>query len=84
MRFQLPLDQMSLAEKLEVMETLWADLSQHQDALPSPDWHEDVLQERKRLADDGQLKFLDWDTAIAELRTELRGIKYGRSQDETE
>jgi len=73
MLIHLPLDQMTLADKLEVMETLWADLSRSPTDLPSPDWHRDVLQERKRLVDEGQLKFLDWQTAIAELRNEVRG-----------
>jgi len=73
MPVQLPLDQMTLADKLEVMETLWADLSRHPAELPSPDWHREVLQERKHLADEGKLRFLDWDTAIAELRKEGRG-----------
>ena len=68
MSVELPLDQMTLAEKLEVMETIWADLSRRSDSLPSPDWHKEVLQERKRLADEGKLKFVDWETAFTELR----------------
>jgi hypothetical protein len=59
MSIALPLDQMSIAEKLEVMEALWADLSRHPAELPSPDWHRDVLAERMRLADEGKLQFLD-------------------------
>lgn len=39
MHVQLPLDQMTLADKLEVMEALWADLAQRPRVLPSPDWH---------------------------------------------
>ena len=72
MSIHLPRDQMSLADKLEVMETLWADMCRNPADLPSPDWHRDVLQERKRLVDEGKLKFLDWEAAIAELRNEVR------------
>ena len=64
---------MTLAEKLQVMETLWDDLSRRPEDLPSPDWHRELLQERKRLADEGKLKFLDWHTAFTELRNEVRG-----------
>jgi hypothetical protein len=71
MQIDLPLSQMSLADKLEAMELLWADLSTTPDQLPSPDWHRDVLLERKQLVELGQLKFQDWDEAIAELRKEL-------------
>jgi hypothetical protein len=73
MSIELPLEKMTLADKLEVMEVLWADISRRPAELPSPDWHKDVLDERRRLVAAGKLKFLDWDTAIAELRKELRG-----------
>lgn len=73
MHVHLPLDQMSLADKLEVMELLWSDLSRKPEQLPSPDWHKEELLERKRLADEGKLKFLDWETAFRDLREEVRG-----------
>ena len=73
MSIDLPLDKMTLADKLEAMELLWADISKRPGQLPSPAWHKDVLDERRRLVEAGQLKFVDWDTAIAELREELRG-----------
>jgi hypothetical protein len=73
MSIDLPLETMTLADKLEAMETLWADISKQPAALPSPAWHREVLQERRRLVEEGELKFLDWDTAITELREEIRG-----------
>ena len=71
MSVDLPLDQMSLGDKLEPMERLGADLSRREADLPSPDWHGDVLRERKRLVDEGKLEFLDWDQAIADLKSEF-------------
>ena len=73
MTIDLPLEKMTLADKLEAMELLWADISRRPADLPSPDWHKDVLDDRRRLVAAGELKFLDWDTAISELRKELRG-----------
>ena len=73
MSINLPLDEMTLADKLEAMELLWADISKEPADLPSPDWHRDVLEERRRLVNEGKLKFLDWDTAMADLREELHG-----------
>ena len=73
MSIELPLEKMTLADKLEAMEVLWADISRRPADLPSPDWHKDVLDERRRLVAVGKLKFLDWDTAIADLRKEVRG-----------
>ena len=72
MSIDLPLDEMTLADKLEAMEMLWADISREPTDLPSPVWHKDVLDERRRLVAAGRLKFLDWDTAIADLREDLR------------
>lgn len=73
MSIDLPLDNMTLADKLEAMELLWADISRKPEELPSPAWHREVLLERRRLVTEGKLRFLDWDTAMAELREELRG-----------
>lgn len=73
MSIDLPLEKMTLADKLEAMELLWADISRRPAELPSPVWHRDVLDERRRLIAEGKLKFLDWDTAIASLREELHG-----------
>ena len=72
MPIDLPLEKMTLADKLETMELLWADISRHAESLPSPVWHRDILKERRRQVDQGTVRFLDWDTAIADLREELR------------
>jgi hypothetical protein len=56
-RLQLPLDQMTIADKLDVMETLWADLARRPADLPSPAWHREVLLERRSLVEEGKLKF---------------------------
>lgn len=73
MSIDLPLDNMTLVDKLEAMEALWSDISRKPADLPSPNWHKDILDERRLLVVEGKLKFLDWDTAIADLRKELRG-----------
>ena len=73
MSIDLPLDNMTLADKLEAMEALWSDISRKPADLPSPNWHKDILDERRLLVVEGKLKFLDWDTAVADLRKELRG-----------
>ena len=73
MSIDLPLDKMTLAEKLEAMELLWADISRTPNKIPSPVWHGEVLAERRRLVEQGKLEFLNWDDAIEELRQEIRG-----------
>lgn len=68
-----PLEKMKLADESEAMESLWADISRWPADLPSPAWHRDVLDERRRLVAEWKLKLLDWDAVIASLREELRG-----------
>lgn len=72
MHIELPLDKMSLSDKLEVMEALWESLSSSPQNLPSPEWHRNILLERKNLAEEKKLQFNDWDTAFKQLKDELR------------
>jgi hypothetical protein len=73
MPVDLPLAQMSLEDKLQAMELLWAELSKTPDQVISPTWHSDVLQRRRDQAQQGRATFHSWDSAISELRAELRG-----------
>ncbi len=69
---ELPLAQMTTAEKLAAMEALWAALSREEPDVPSPAWHAQVLQEREALLTSGQETPVDWETAKAELRARCR------------
>ena len=64
----LPLEKMSVEEKLRAMELLWDDLCGKADALTSPDWHEGVLADREALQKSGNDKFEDWDAAKRNIR----------------
>lgn len=63
MQIAIPLDKMTVSEKLTVLEEIWADLCHAQDAMPSPEWHADVLQVRELKIHEGKAKFLDLDDA---------------------
>ena len=71
MKLELPLAQMSVAEKLEAMEALWADLSRQAPEDAVPEWHAEVLRERERRLAAGAEKVLDWEEAKRRLRQEL-------------
>jgi hypothetical protein len=64
----LQIEQMSRAEKLQVMEALWADLSETEAEVESPAWHADVLRETEARVAAGEERITDWDTAKRELR----------------
>ncbi len=59
----LPLEQMTVKEKLQVMEELWRDLSCNQNQIPIPQWHKDILDRREKLVKEGKATFVDWETA---------------------
>jgi hypothetical protein len=61
----LNIDQMTVEEKLAAMELLWQSLRQNEDAIPVPDWHKELLDEREREIEAGEVKFEDWETAKA-------------------
>ena len=71
MEATLPLDKMTVAEKLRAMETLWADLSRNEAQIESPAWHGDVLRDREAKIKSGEEKFIDWEVAKKQLRDKL-------------
>ena len=62
---------MTLQEKLAVMESLWEDLARTPEAIESPAWHQNILEERRQQLAKGKSRFLDWETAKAEIRNKL-------------
>jgi len=64
MPIKLPLEQMTVKEKLAIMELLWEDLARTPGAIESPRWHKTVLD--KRSASTGH--FTDWEKAKTRIR----------------
>ncbi len=68
MPFDLPLKDMTVQEKLAAMESLWEDLSRTPEAIESPAWHKEVLEERLQSLAEGKTQFIDWEAAKEALR----------------
>jgi hypothetical protein len=64
----ITLDKMTVPEKLQLMEALWADLSRHEADVELPAWHAQVLREIGQRVADGKEIAVDWETAKRELR----------------
>jgi putative addiction module component (TIGR02574 family) len=60
---------MSRAERLQAMEALWDSLVAEEPEIESPDWHRDVLQERKRKIESGEAEFISLDKLRASRRS---------------
>ncbi len=67
----IPLEKMSVEEKLQAMESIWDDLCSKAAGVPSPAWHEDVLAERDAVQKRGDDEFEDWDAAKRNIRTKV-------------
>jgi hypothetical protein len=65
------LKQLSREEKLRVMEAIWEDLSSEAQTMPSPAWHESILQETEQRLQSGEEQILDWKEAKKELRKQF-------------
>lgn len=67
MAIDLHLETMSVAEKLEAMEAIWASLCREPADFTSPTWHAEVLAERRRRLAAGEATVSDWTAAKARL-----------------
>ena len=57
-----------LHEKLRMMEALWDGITPLEAELEVPQWHQDLLDEREQLIQDGKAKFIDWETAKQQIK----------------
>ena len=71
MKITLPLEKMSIEEKIRTMEAIWDDLCRKADSIPSPSLHEDVLIEREERIKKGEEKFIDWSRAKKNIRNKI-------------
>ena len=49
---------MSRIERLQAMEALWDSLIDEESEIESPEWHQDILEERKRKIENGKAEFI--------------------------
>ena len=67
----LPISKLSFAEKLELMETLWTDLTRDEKKFKSPAWHETVLKDREEAYVAGKIAISDWEQAKKRIRKKV-------------
>lgn len=64
----LPLEQMTIEDKMRTMEDLWDDLCRHSEQMQSPDWHHEVLADREQSICVGEAAFEEWGVAKKRIR----------------
>ncbi|MBI4619053.1 MAG: addiction module protein [Desulfobacterales bacterium] len=54
----IEIKKMSTIERLQAMESLWNSLMDEEPEIESPEWHQDILEKRKRKIDNGKAEFI--------------------------
>jgi putative addiction module component (TIGR02574 family) len=54
----MEISKMSTVERLQVMEALWNSLLEEESKIVSPEWHGNILEERKRKMESGEAEFI--------------------------
>jgi len=67
-RIDLSLSKLTLAQKLDLMETIWSNLTEHEKTIESPHWHEEVLKDREQAFAVGKAVLSDWEAAKERIR----------------
>jgi hypothetical protein len=68
----LPIDDLSVTDKLLLMERLWEHLSRNPSDIASPNWHGEILAEREAAVRGGRASFVEWDAAKERLRERFK------------
>ena len=69
---QIQIQQMSRIEKLQTMEFLWKELSNDDELLNSPSWHNNLLNQTDTDFKNGIEEPIDWITAKQDLRRKFK------------
>ncbi len=66
------IDEMTAAQKIELMEALWKNMSERNVNSESPDWHRQYLADREKALASGEDAFISLDEFESDLRNELK------------
>ena len=72
MGYALPLNEMTVFEKLQAIEEIWEDMQKNADEIPVPSWHLEVLESRERKIKEGTAKFIDLKDVKINIRNKIK------------
>ncbi len=61
----IEIKKMTVIERLQAMEAIWDSLLYEESEIESPEWHKNILEERKTKIEDGKAEFI----SLKELKT---------------
>jgi hypothetical protein len=66
-----PIEEMTPAQRIELMEALWKSMSESRGDNKPPGWHRDYLKDREEAIAEGTDEFIELDEFEADLRRSL-------------
>ncbi len=63
MSIEIPLDTLSVPEKIRLLESVWESLCSKSGDVRSPEWHREVLETRKQRLEEGRATVSPWKEA---------------------
>ena len=70
-KVDLDISELTLAQKLNLMESIWDDITQDECALKLPAWHEAVLKDREDALASGKANVSDWENTKEGIRRDV-------------
>ena len=77
----LPLDKMTIEQKLQALEELTIDLHRRGALEETPAWHLDILREREQLVKEGKAHYIPWETAKKQIEAAIAKGRPDESRD---
>ena len=66
------IEEMTPSQRAELMEALWKVMAQRPEEIESRDWHREVLEERRKAVENGEVEYIDWEVAKQQIRNRIK------------
>ena len=67
----ITLSDYSIPQKINLMERIWDDLTNDEEEINSPEWHEIELKKREQDLNDGKINLSAWEDAKVRIRKKV-------------
>ncbi len=66
------IEDMTPAQRVELMEELWKAMSQRSEGYEPPERHRQILEERRSAVERGEIDYIDWEDAKRQIRRQIK------------
>lgn len=66
------IEDMTGAQRVELMEELWKAMSNESEVYEVPQRHRQILEERRAAVERGEIEYIDWEDAKRQIRSQIK------------